>query len=447
MFPFDHRGDSSRAIESARVVGGGCQMSVKIEMPELSSEGEGATLATWLVAVGDRVEQGEVIAELETDKATVELEAPSSGTIAEFAVAEGTEGILPGVVLATLDAGVDVEPANAGADSRKETISAEAKEGPVVTPVVPAQPDAPDVRNSSTGTDLRESTPLARRAAVDRDVDLGSVSGSGPGGRVVVDDVLRTADSGSPAARVTKSATPAAPTLDVDSSFTAVRLTAMRKTIARRMTESKQQVPHFYLRLRCRMDAVMEMRAQLNRELQEADREIKISVNDFIVRAAALALRDVPEANVQFADHEMHVFDRVDVSVAVATDGGLVTPVIRDADRKGLTALATEVKALAIQARDGKLRPEQYQGGTFTISNLGMYGVETVYPILNPPQACILGVGAAEEQPVVRDGKIEIGWIAALTLAADHRAVDGAVGARLLSALRERLDDPLRMML
>jgi pyruvate dehydrogenase E2 component (dihydrolipoamide acetyltransferase) len=221
----------------------------------------------------------------------------------------------------------------------------------------------------------------------------------------------------------------------------------MRKTIARRMAESKQQVPHFYLRVRVAMDEVMAVRARLNSGLAEEGRGVKISVNDFILRAAGLALRDVPEANVQFAGDVMHVFDRVDVSVAVATEGGLVTPIVRDADRKGLIALAEEVKSLAAKAREGSLTPDQYQGGTLTISNLGMYGIETVYPILNPPQACILGVGAAEQQPVVREGEISAGWVASITLAADHRAIDGAIGAQLLAALRSRLEDPLGMML
>jgi pyruvate dehydrogenase E2 component (dihydrolipoamide acetyltransferase) len=221
----------------------------------------------------------------------------------------------------------------------------------------------------------------------------------------------------------------------------------MRKTIARRLTESKQQVPHFYLRTRVAMDELLRVRAQLNAGLAEEGRETKISVNDFILRATALALRDVPAANVQYAETAMRVFDRVDISVAVATDGGLVTPVVRNADLLGLTALGEEVKLLAGLARSGKLKPEHYQGGTITISNLGMYGIETVYPILNPPQACILGIGAAEEQPVVRDGEIVVGRVAAITLAADHRAVDGAVGAEFLSALRGRLEDPLGMML
>ncbi len=426
-------------------LGGNTVVSTRIEMPELSSDGEGATLATWLVAVGDRVEKGDVIAELETEKATVELEAPASGTISALAVEEGVEAIMPGTLLGSLDPDesspvLDTAPNSIAAPIEERTEVVVTETGPTATAeAVPA----------ADGERLRGATPLARREALERDVDLSSVTGSGPGGRVVQEDVLRSADSNSTRgpASDTISTEPRSPTLDVAGSFDAVRLSAMRKTIARRMTESKQQVPHFYLRMRCSMDAVMNARAQLNRELASDGRDTKISLNDFILRATALALRDVPAANVSFAGDEMHVFDRVDISVAVATDGGLVTPVVREADRKGLAALAEEVKGLAVLARTGQLRPEQYQGGTFTISNLGMYGIETVYPILNPPQACILGVGAAEEQPVVRNGEIAIGQIAAITLAADHRAVDGAIGAQLMAALREKLEDPLRMML
>ena len=425
-------------------LGGNTAMSTRIEMPELSSDGEGATLATWLVSVGDRVEKGDVIAELETEKATVELEAPASGTISAFAVEEGVEGIMPGTLLGSLDPDesspvLDSEPNSLAAPIEERT------EAVVTGTASPATAEAVP----ADGERLRGATPLARREAIERDVDLSNVTGSGPGGRVVQEDVLRSAGSnstGGPASD-TVSTEPRSPTLDVAGSFDAVRLTAMRKTIARRMTESKQQVPHFYLRMRCSMDAVMNARTQLNRELASDGRDTKISLNDFILRATALALRDVPAANVRFAGDEMHVFDRVDISVAVATDGGLVTPVVREADRKGLAALAEEMKELAVLARKGQLRPEQYQGGTFTISNLGMYGIETVYPILNPPQACILGVGAAEEQPVVRNGEIAIGHIAAITLAADHRAVDGAIGAQLMAALREKLEEPLSMML
>lgn len=455
-------------------------MAIRIQMPQLSSEVESATLVSWLVAPGDVVEKGDVIAELETDKATVELEAPASGTIAELVVAAGSEGIESGTVLGTIEgeeaaSGPEtVEHEEAASDA--ETVEQEAPK-PAASPAPAAFPPS----ESAIEVDvLRVSTPLARRAAAERGLDLGELEGSGPGGRVVEADVLRASggaaertetveahgqeiESTSPAAleaaaeranesaeTVVEASPPAStapPQLELATPFEARRLSAMRKTIARRLSESKQQVPHFYLRMRCAMEAVLEARARVNAGLEQEGRETRISVNDFILRASALALREVPEANVQFAGKKMHFFERVDVSVAVATEGGLVTPVIREADRKGLAALSDEVKALAALAREGKLMPEQYQGGTFTISNLGMYGIETVYPIINLPQACILGVGAIEEQPVVRDGEIVIGRIAAMTLAADHRAVDGAVGARLMAALRDRLEDPLGMVL
>ena len=422
-------------------------MSTQIEMPELSSDGEGATLATWLVSIGDRVQKGDVIAELETDKSTVELEAPATGTIVAFGVSEGDEGILPGTVLGSLE-----EDESSGlAKFALDTSAASVEESPEVDAAT--RDSGAPLRSVETVAALRDSTPLARRAATDRAVDLSTLKGSGPGGRVVEEDVLRSVDAIPPVTppvtqRVAARSKVAASAASKGTApFEAVRLSAMRKTIARRMTESKQQVPHFYLRMRCPMDAVINARAQLNHELASDGRDTKISLNDFILRATALARRDVPAANVSFAGDEMHVFDRVDISVAVATDGGLVTPIVREADRKGLAVLANEVKGLAVLAREGRLRPEQYQGGTFTISNLGMYGIETVYPILNPPQACILGVGAAEEQPVVRNGEIVIGHIAAITLAADHRAVDGAIGAQLMAALREKLEEPLSMML
>ena len=445
--------------------------SVKIEMPQLSSDGESATLASWLVAVGDRVAQGDVIAELETDKATVELECPASGTIGELVVAEGSEGIAPGTLLGRIDsAGAPseaspdrekaVSPAMSPAMSpAKAPPSADAEIGEPVgssalqagAAPVAAPPPAASVANEGT-----RSTPLARRAALANEVDLNDIAGSGPRGRVVEADVLRASKgeprSAAPVAgegpsTVAKAGGVAAKDSAPIEGAVAVRLSSMRKTIARRLTESKQQVPHFYLSIRVSMDPVIEVRARLNAGLAEEGRDLKISVNDFVLRAAALALQDVPAANVQFAGDVMHVFERVDVSVAVATEGGLLTPVVRDANRKGLTKLAEEVKALAGQARAGKLSPDQYQGGTFTISNLGMYGIESVYPILNPPQACILGVGAADEQPVIREGEITIGRVAVLTLAADHRAVDGAVGAELLSAIRSRLEDPMGMIL
>ena len=404
-----------------------------------------------LVGLGrDRVEKGDVVAELETDKSTVELEAPASGTISEFLVAEGVEGIMPGTLLARLD-GTEVATAESGESVVDESVDDDVATIDTGETAAPEKPGLEGAAGDSTEADgLRRSTPLARRAAIDRAVDWTVLAGSGPGGRVLEEDVLRSAGmSASAAVDATPSprTQPGALAVDVSGEYSAVRLSAMRKTIARRMTEAKQQVPHFYLRMRCRMDDVLEVRAKLNQDLAAVGRDVKISVNDFILRAAGTALRDVPEANVSFAGDEMHLFENVDISVAVATDGGLMTPVVRNADQKGLATLAAEVKDLAQLARAGKLRPEQYQGGSFTISNLGMYGVETVYPILNPPQACILGVGAAVEEPIVREGEIVVGAMASLTLAADHRAVDGAVAARLLAALRDRLEDPLGMIL
>ncbi len=421
-------------------------MRVQIEMPQLSSEGESATLVSWLVAVGDRVEKGEVIAELETDKSTVELEAPVSGVIATLEVEAGTEDVAPGSVLGAIESEAGVAGSPSAAEAEEPAAAPAEAPAPAREPPPPVDADA---------IVLRSSTPLARRAAAERGLDLVGMAGTGPGGRIVEADVLRLsgaepmgapAERPEPAVELRREETPAAP-IEEDGSFEVVRLSAMRRTIARRLGDAKREVPHFYLRIRCSMDAVVEARARLNSAQSGNPNGTKLSLNDFVVKAAALALRDVPEANVRFTEEALHVFRRVDVCVAVATEGGLVTPVVRDADRKGLVSLSEEVKDLAERARAGRLRPEEYRGGTFTVSNLGMYGIDTVYPILNPPQACILGVGAAEEQPVVRDGEIGVGRVALLTLAADHRAVDGAVGARLLAAIRERLEDPVGMVL
>lgn len=436
--------------------------SINIEMPQLSSPGDdeggdpGATLASWLVGVGDAVTLGEVIAELETDKATLELESPATGAVLALEIAAGTEGILPGAVLGSISMesagespGANAPPDRAGADECVAKAAESAQTAPQTASAGAAQAEAVASDGAKPEVEPRRATPLARRAAEANDVRVEELAGTGLGGRVVEADVLRAADGSgeAPAHSSPKASAPVVEALVEGDGFRSERLSAMRKTIARRLTESKQQVPHFYLRTRVAMDELLRVRAQLNAGLAEEGRETKISVNDFILRATALALRDVPAANVQYAETAMRVFDRVDISVAVATDGGLVTPVVRNADLLGLTALGEEVKLLAGLARSGKLKPEQYQGGTITISNLGMYGIETVYPILNPPQACILGIGAAEEQPVVRDGEIVVGRVAAITLAADHRAVDGAVGAEFLSALRGRLEDPLGMML
>ena len=467
-------------------------MAVEIEMPQLSSEGESATLASWLVEPGDIVEKGDVIAELETDKATVELEAPASGAIAELRVSAGTEDIGPGTVLGLIeasDAGVEDsgepgephgdsdasldegEPEDQAADDREsEGHAAEDREA-VSQPAARTEQLESGASTERAATARRGPTPLARRVADEHGVDVRELEGSGPGGRIVEADVRQAA--GAPAAETSRSepaptdsaasgSTPASkaaskasrasmeasdPALELDPPFESRRLTSMRRTIARRLREAKQTIPHFYLRMRCSMDALLEARARLNESLEERPDGVKLSLNDFILKATALALREVPAANVSFADDAIRFYERVDLSVAVATEGGLVTPIVRDADRKGLARLAAETKELAALARAGKLRPEQFQGGTFTVSNLGMYGIETVYPIVNPPQAGILGVGAVETQPIVRGGEVVVGRMAAFTLAADHRVVDGAIGAQLMAALRSRLEDPAGMLL
>jgi pyruvate dehydrogenase E2 component (dihydrolipoamide acetyltransferase) len=278
-------------------------------------------------------------------------------------------------------------------------------------------------------------------------VDLSEVEGTGAAGRIVRADVERAAGTATSTARAETSPPPApaaaAEARDGDAPFELVPLTRMRRTIARRLSEAKQTVPHFYLSAECDVAPLLSVRARLNAR----DDGTRVSVNDFVVRALALALVEVPDANVAWTDEGIRRFGRVDVSVAVATEGGLVTPVVRGAERKGLSTIAEEVRALAARAREGKLAPADYQGGTFSVSNLGMYGIASVYPILNPPQAGILGVGAAEEKPVVRDGAIAPGRVMVCTLAADHRAVDGAVGAELLAEVKRRIEDPLTMLL
>ncbi len=460
-------------------------MAVEIEMPQLSSEGESATLASWLVEPGDIVEKGEVIAELETDKATVELEAPASGAIAELRVSAGSEDIGPGTVLGLIEASdarvedsgepgeprgdsdaskVEGEPEDQAVRDRESGGHAVEDREAVKPPAAGAEQLESRASTEPAATARRGPTPLARRLADEHGVDVRELEGSGPGGRIVEADVRQAA--GARAAETSRSepaqtdssasgSTPASnastessdPALELDPPFESRQLTSTRRTIARRLSEAKQTIPHFYLRMRCSMDALLEARARLNEALAEMPDGVKISLNDFILKATAMALREVPAANVSFADDAIRFYERVDLSVAVATGGGLVTPIVRDADCKGLAHLAAETKELAALARAGKLRSEQLRGGTFTVSNLGMYGIETVYPILNLPQAGILGVGAVEAQPIVRGGEVVVGRMAAFTLAADHRVVDGAIGAQLMSALRSRLEDPAGMLL
>lgn len=417
-------------------------MSIEIRMPELTADMTEADVVDWLVAEGEAVEAGQVIAELETEKSTVELEAPAAGTLAEIRVPGGTAGVAVGTVLAVL------EPAEAGAGAQPPPGERAAPPEKAARPSPPPPPAEPPPAGSppegAAAAAPAGATPLASRLAEQAGLDVGAIEGSGARGRVVKADVEAALAQPGRGARTEERR----PRLVVEAPegtapYVEIAPSRMRRVIAERLSEAKRSVPHFYLRVECEIDALLDVRRRLN----EAEDAPRISLNDFVIRAAALALREVPDANVSWVDGTLRRFERVDVSVAVATEGGLVTPVVRGAERKGLAAIAVEMRDLAERARARKLAPEEYRGGTFSVSNLGMYGVEAVYPILNPPEACILGVGAAERRPVVRGDDLAAATVVTLTLSADHRAVDGALGARLLDAIRRRLEDPLAMVL
>ncbi len=413
-------------------------------MPELAADMTEADLLCWLVKLGDRVEAGDLIAELETDKSTVEFESPASGTLIEICVPDGTDGVVVGTLLAILEeSGVEAAEPSPPTPARTAAPAEGQPETPAAAPSVqPPPPDAAGPLPDQSG--VVAATALARRLADQAGLDLASIVGTGAGGRIVKADIeaVKQRDSRPPETPDLPAPTPRQEQRDAgEAPFTALPHSRMRRTIAARLTEAKQTIPHFYLRVDCEIDRLLEIRKRLNTE------DIRISVNDFIVRAAALALVEVPAANVSWTEEALLRYERIDIAVAVATDGGLVTPVIREADRKELAALSVEIRDLAERARSGKLLPREYRGGSLTVSNLGMYGVESVYPILNPPQSCILGIGAGTERAVVHEGALAIATTMTCTLSADHRALDGAVGASLLAAFKQRIEDPLEMLL
>ncbi|KZB60707.1 pyruvate dehydrogenase complex dihydrolipoamide acetyltransferase [Thalassospira sp. MCCC 1A02491] len=439
-------------------------MPVKVLMPALSPTMTEGTLAKWHVKEGDTVESGDVIAEIETDKATMEVEAVDEGKIGKILVAEGSEGVAVNEVIALLLEEDEDESALDGADTSAAGAApaAEAPSEPASSSA-PAQSDAPVKAGPApaapvSGGDRIKASPLARRIAANDGVDLASVTGSGPRGRIVKRDV-EAAKSAKPAAESASAekaapsapaaaAAPAAsgwnPDLTGLPEYEEIPNSGMRKTIARRLTESKQQVPHFYLTVDCELDNLLATRKQLN---EKAGDGVKISVNDFVIRAVSLALKKVPAANSIWTDKATLQCKKQDISVAVAIDGGLITPVVRDAGSKGLAEISSEMKALAGKARDGKLMPEDYQGGTFSVSNLGMFGIKEFSAIINPPQGCILAVGAGEQRPVVKDGALAIATVMSCTLSVDHRAVDGAVGAQFMAEFKKLIEDPLSMLL
>jgi pyruvate dehydrogenase E2 component (dihydrolipoamide acetyltransferase) len=436
-------------------------MPTNILMPALSPTMTEGRLAKWMKKEGDEVKAGDVIAEIETDKATMEVEAVDEGRLQKILVPAGTDGVQVNAPIAVLlgegedpSAAPPPPPAPKAAAAPKPPVPAAAPTPPAASakPAAPATATAP----SAAKGERVFASPLARRIAADAGVDLKSIAGSGPHGRIVKADVEAATSRPPPAKPV------AAPKTDVIAPAAArtaaavaggiahhvVPHTTMRRAIARRLTESKQQVPHFYLTLDCEIDALLKLRADLNaRAPEKGEGTYKLSVNDFVIRAAAAALRRVPAANAAWSDEGMVMFDAVDISVAVAIPGGLITPIIRNADIKGLAAISNEMKSLAAKAREGKLKLEEFQGGTFSISNLGMFGIKDFAAVINPPQGCILAVGAGEQRPVVKAGALAIATIMSVTLSVDHRAVDGAVGAEYLAAFKKLIEDPITLLL
>jgi len=453
-------------------------MPVEILMPALSPTMEEGTLAKWLVKEGDTVSSGQILAEIETDKATMEFEAVDEGTITKILVAEGTEGIKVNTPIAVLleegesaDDPGKAQPEAVKADAGAEAAPKRASEAPAPSeprPDIPAAAMAAPPAPSADGQRLFAS-PLARRIAAERGIDLTALKGSGPHGRIVKADVEAAAETPKAEPKATPAASPAAASPAAASAdalkvalpsgatadavkrmfegraFEEVKLDGMRKTVAARLTEAKQTIPHFYLRRSVHLDALMAFRAQLNAQLEA--RGVKLSVNDFIIKACALALQKVPDANAVWAGDRILRLKPSDVAVAVAIEGGLFTPVLRDAHLKTLSALSAEMKDLATRARNRKLAPHEYTGGSFAISNLGMFGIENFDAVINPPHGSILAVGAGIRQPVVgKDGALTTATVMSMTLSVDHRVIDGALRADFLAAIIENLENPLAML-
>ena len=418
-----------------------------ILMPALSPTMEEGVLAKWHVKVGDTVSAGDVIAEIETDKATMEVEAVDEGEVLEILVPEGSEGVKVNTPIARLS-GDDVAPAPKKADAPTDTPKAEAPKAEA--PKAEAAP-APAAPKSDDGGRIFAS-PLARRLAAQAGLDLKALKGTGPHGRIVKRDVEAAGKGGAQPAATTTTASAAEPRKALslaqmgipDGSYDLIPLDGMKKAVARRMVESVQNVPHFPLFIDVEIDQLMAVRAKVNKMLEPQG--VKVSVNDFVIKAAALALKMVPEANASYTPEGIAMHHNADVSMAVAIDGGLITPIIRKAETKGLAQIATESKDLAKRARERKLKPEEFQGGTFSVSNLGMFGIKQFTSIINEPQGCIMSVGAGEQRPVVKDGQIVPATVMTVTLTCDHRVVDGATGARFLQAFKPLIEDPVAML-
>ncbi|TPM96801.1 pyruvate dehydrogenase complex dihydrolipoamide acetyltransferase [Mesorhizobium sp. B2-1-3A] len=456
-------------------------MPINITMPALSPTMEEGNLSKWLVKEGDKVSPGDVIAEIETDKATMEVEAVDEGTVAKLVVPAGTEGVKVNALIAVLaaegeDAGAAAKSGGGAAPAKAEAPKADAKaevpkaEAPKAEPAAPTpKAEATPVANGHAAGERTFASPLARRIAKEAGVDVSGVTGTGPHGRVVKADVdAAIAGGGAKAAPAAKApagapAAASAPAVKAmsddqvlklfeEGSYDLVPHDNMRKTIARRLVEAKTTIPHFYLTLDCELDALLALRTQINAAapMKKTDKgeapAYKLSVNDMVIKAMAMALKAVPDANASWTETAMVKHKHADVGVAVSIPGGLITPIIRHADEKSLSTISNEMKDLASRARSRKLKPEEYQGGTTAVSNLGMFGIKDFAAVINPPHATILAVGAGEERAVVKNGEIRIATVMSVTLSTDHRAVDGALGAELLVAFKRLIENPMGML-
>ncbi len=432
-------------------------MAIELKMPALSPTMEEGTLARWLVKEGDSVQSGDLLAEIETDKATMEFEAIDEGIVGQLLVAAGTENVKVGTVIATIQGEGEQAPA-----AQDTTPAPEAQPATPAAPAAPAAPAPPAATASAPNppvqskADRIKASPLAKRIAEAKGIDLGTLTGTGPNGRIVRADVeaAPTGSSGAgrgpspepvpaaPTVQASPAQTPVAPTTDIP--HTAERLTGMRKTIARRLTEAKQTIPHIYLTVDIRLDPLLKLRADLNAALES--RGVKLSVNDLLIKALARALHMVPACNVSFAGDQLIRYERADISVAVSIPGGLITPIVVDAGAKSISAIATEMAALAERAKAGKLQPHEYQGGTASLSNMGMFGIKQFDAVINPPQAMIMAIGAGEKRPAVIDDALAVATMMSATGSFDHRAIDGADGAQLMSAFKGLVEQPLGLV-
>ncbi|MBM5782081.1 MAG: pyruvate dehydrogenase complex dihydrolipoamide acetyltransferase [Pelagibacterales bacterium] len=421
-------------------------MPIEILMPALSPTMKEGNLAKWTKKEGDKIKSGDVIAEIETDKATMEVEAVDEGVLGKILVSEGTENVAVNTCIAlileegedkkALDSYAAKTSAPAKTEEKKEENKVVENKTSVSDAVVVSKP-----QRQSFASDKVKASPLAKRIAKDEGVSLIQISGSGPHGRVIKDDVLEFLSGGAAKSGVVRRNS---------QEFYTVKNNNMRKVIAKRLLESKQNVPHFYLSCELNISKLQELRSSLN-EVATIDESgkpsYKISVNDLIIKATAMALKQVPMANSSWSDDAVLVYNNIDISMAVAIDGGLITPIIKNADQKTIQAISNESKQLAKKAREGKLQPEEFQGGSFSISNLGMFGIDNFSAIVNPPQSCILAVSRAVDKPIVENGQIKVATMMNVTLSSDHRSVDGAVGAEFLKALRRYIENPILMLL